>query len=71
MNCAEILRAEYKSHPAFSDARYKPPGSAVNKTLTQFGVSERTYYAKLCLAKPFIVSKKSQRAPVDPKLTQN
>lgn len=57
LHCAEVLRAEYKAHPAFGDARYEPPGTSVNKTLKQLGVSERTYYAKLLLAKAFIASK--------------
>lgn len=56
MNCAEILRAEYKAHPAYGDARYEPPGTAVDKTLKQVGVSKRTYYSKLRLAKLFISS---------------
>lgn len=57
MNCAEILRAEYKAHPAYGDVRYEPPGSSVHKTLKQLGVSERTYYTKLRLSKSFIASK--------------
>lgn len=56
MNCAEILRAEYKAHPSYGDARYESPGSSVGKTLRQIGVSQRTYYSKLRLAKSFINS---------------
>lgn len=55
-NCAEVLRAEYKAHPAYGDARYEPPGSSLNKTLIQLGVSQRTYYSKLRLAKAFVAS---------------
>ena len=52
--CAEVLRAEYRAHPAYGDARYEEPGNALPKTLKRLGVSERTYYRKLELGKTFV-----------------
>lgn len=56
-NCAEVIRAEYKAHPAYGDARYESPGSSMDRTLRQLRVSQRTYYSKLSLAKKYIATK--------------
>lgn len=55
--CAEVLRAEYRAHPAYGDARYESTGNAMPKTLKRLGTSERTYFRKLKLGKEFIHSK--------------
>jgi len=52
--CAEVLRAEYRAHPAYGDARFEETGNATEKTLARLGISQRTYYRKLALAKDFI-----------------
>ncbi|MDB2448961.1 hypothetical protein N9W78_01585 [bacterium] len=52
--CAEVLRAEYRAHPAYGDARYEPPGKALPKTLKRLGISKRTYYRKLALSQIFV-----------------
>lgn len=54
--CAEVLRAEYRAHPAYGDARYENSGNALPKTLKRLGISERTYYRKLELGKNFLRS---------------
>lgn len=54
--CAEVLRAEYRAHSAYGDARYETPGNCTDKTLKRLGISRSTYYRKLCLAKDFVTS---------------
>lgn len=53
--CAEVLRAEYRAHPAYGDARHEEPGNGTDKTLRRLGISQSTYYRKLSLAKEFIL----------------
>lgn len=55
--CAEVLRAEYRAHPAYGDARHEDTGNASPKTLKRLGISLPTYYRKLALAKHFIGSR--------------
>lgn len=52
--CAEVLRAEYRAHPAYGDARYEETGNALPKTLKRLGISKRTYFRKLQVAKSYI-----------------
>lgn len=52
--CAEVLRAEYRAHPAYGDARYENTGNALPKTLKRLGISERTYYRKLELGRDYV-----------------
>jgi len=52
--CAEVLRAEYRAHPAYGDARFEAPGNDNDKTLRRLDISRPTYYRKLNKAKLFV-----------------
>lgn len=52
--CAEVLRAEYRAHPAYGDARYEAPGNDSDRTLKRLGISRPTYYRKLNHARAFV-----------------
>lgn len=53
--CAEVIRAEYRAHPAYGDARHEAPGNDTEKTLKRLAISRATYYRKLGLAKEFLI----------------
>jgi hypothetical protein len=52
--CAEVLRAHYRAHPAYGHAAYEEPGNATPKTLHRLGIGQKTYYRKLGLAMAFV-----------------
>lgn len=52
--CAEVLRAHYRAHPAYGHAQYEEPGNATPKTLHRLGIGQTTYYRKLALAMAFV-----------------
>nr|BDD48055.1 hypothetical protein 9 [Pseudomonadaceae bacterium] len=65
--CADIIRAHYRAHPAYGDARFEEPGNAVRKTILRLGLMEKggsieqediarnTYYRKLALARGWLL----------------
>lgn len=52
--CAEVIRAHYRAHPAYGDARYEELRISSGKTLHRLGISQATYYRKLDLALAFL-----------------
>ncbi|MFQ3232070.1 hypothetical protein [Reinekea sp.] len=51
---AEVIRAEYRAHPKYGDARFEDGGNAKQLTYRQLAISERTYRSKLEKAKDAI-----------------
>nr|BDD45204.1 hypothetical protein 10 [Saccharospirillaceae bacterium] len=54
--CAEVLRAEYRAHPAYGDARFEEVGNDHEKTLKRLGMSRSTYHRKLALSLEFLLT---------------
>jgi hypothetical protein len=59
---AEVLRAEYRAHRKFGDARFEDAGNAKQITYRQLAISKATYYRKLNKAKNFVLSRILMRA---------
>lgn len=54
--CAEALRAEYRAHPAYGDARFEEVGNDHEKTLKRLGISRSTYHRKLALSHEYLLT---------------